>query len=1084
MQLTALRQAGRPPALSKEKTTRTMKLVIALSLALLLSLKQSFSQSITLNLQQVPVEKVLKEIQSQTNFRFVYTNEQLKGLAPVTIQVKNATLSTVLQTCFASTDFAWKSEGNIVVLRRRTPEEVLVKGKVVNEAGNSLPGVTVYHQPSGRQTQTAADGSYGFRIEKGGTLLFTSVGFVSQQLQAASDLNVVLSASPGLLDETVVIAYGTTTRRLSTGSISSVKGTELEKQPVTNPFAALQGRLAGVQITQQSGMPGAGFNVLIRGRNSIQNGISPLVIIDGVPFLAPDETPTQRSTYSSNSPFATINPKDIESIEVLKDADATAIYGSRGANGVILITTKRANSKVSRVSLSLYGSTGRQAVQTTFLGVSDYLEMRRNAFSYDSTAITVANAPDLLLWDTTRNIDWRKELTGRPANAFNASLSYEAGSDLVQFALRSNFNREGVMMPGNFGTSGGNLSLNAGYRPANKKLSIEFRTGYAYNNSFLPQRRPGEFFDLPPHAMDIYDSLGGFNWTEGGTVYQNPLAALQQTHRGIMQRISVNQKLRWNMNRNLTFGLTSGMNNVWFDETTLTPIISQRPGPGITGSTNFGNNQIENWSIEPQLEFSKVLARKIKFSAMLGGSLQATNSKSAVLAGTGYTNDILLHSLSGASAVTATNNKSEYRYQALFFRVNAQLREKYLLNVTGRRDGSSRFGPNKRFANFGAVGAGWILNKEKWLRDIKRLSFAKLRGSYGITGNDQISNYQYLDSWLSSGNPYQGVPILRPNKLFNPDYSWEQIRKAEMGLELGFFKDRLFATVNYFRSRSDNQIVNYPLPLQTGFATLLQNFPGVVQNSGWEVTIENVNIDTKDFRWKTAFNITFPRNKLVDFPLLEQSAYAQTLRVGKPLGGRIGYQYTGIDPITGLYMFLDINKDGAIDSKDRLYAGSTDPSCYGGFINTISWKSFEVNFLFEFRKQRGIDPVLNSARATGRMGNIPSVAANNWTPGNPCATYQRFSQSQTGAAAQAASLMAESSGVFVPADLLRLKNIHVGYRLPDPILAKCHISSALVYLEAQNLLTITNYKIGDPETQGLTTTSPLRQIAAGINLQF
>ncbi|RYZ25070.1 MAG: SusC/RagA family TonB-linked outer membrane protein, partial [Sphingobacteriales bacterium] len=317
---------------------------------------------------------------------------------------------------------------------------------------------------------------------------------------------------------------------------------------------------------------------------------------------------------------------------------------------------------------------------------------------------------------------------------------------------------------------------------------LEFNIGYAQQHAFLPLRNMGEFLNIPPHALLLYDSMGKYNWTSQGGNFSNPLALLEQTHRGVTQRLSVNHRTQIKLSSSLRLGVTAGMNTVLFDETTATPIISQRPGASVTGSANFGSNAIRNWSVEPQLEYKPLLRGEWKLDFLAGASLQASNSKSSTISGTGYNNDALLKSLAGAGNITASNDKSEYRYQAAFFRGNLRWKDHWLMNITARRDGSSRFGPNKRFANFGAAGLGWIFSKEPWLLENKTLSFGKIRASYGVTGSDQIRNYQYLDSWIGLNNPYQGTAGLRPNKLYNPDYSWEQIRKFETGIELGFLR--------------------------------------------------------------------------------------------------------------------------------------------------------------------------------------------------------------------------------------------------------------------------------------------------------
>lgn len=1097
MKLNALQRRKFKPTLQLRKKYHVMRTLCLLILLILFESSDTlFGQSISLDMRNASPVAIIKAIEQQSTYRFVYTKEQLARQGNVTIKVKNVTIEKALANSFDKELIEWNIEGNLVILRlakqpilrRATTVELtkLLKGVVVNSHGEGIAGVTIQQDDGIVKGTTDEKGYYVLNVEEGMDLYYSCVGYetVSFSWDAVPAV-LEMKERTRLLEEAVVIAYGSTTRKLNTGSVGTIKAATIEQQPVNNPLAALQGRVPGLQITQESGLPGSGFSVLIRGRNSIENGTTPLVIVDGVPFFDPSEQLMQRGSFSANSPFATINPKDIASIEILKDADATSIYGSRGANGVILITTKQASKKGSRVSLRLYNSFGREARVMNFMNVHEYLQMRREAFANDSLQMTNQNAPDVLLWDSNATVNWKKKLMGETARQFNASLSYETGNEQVQFAMRSNYNQQTSLFPGEFGSKGGNVNLSGSYRARNGKLFVEFGTGYAYQKSLLPLKNMGVWINLPPHAMALYDSSGGYNWTGSGVdIYGNPLALLEQTHTGITQRVSLTHRLEYRLIKGFHIGYTAGLNSMWFDETTKIPILSQKPDLNTTGDASFGNNATQNWSIEPQAGFDLQNGRKGKLSVLTGLSLQASNTKSSTISGSGYSNDLLLESISGAAIRNAENDKSQYRYKGVFMRINYQYDERYLINLTGRRDGSSRFGPDKRHAHFGAVGAAWIFTKENFLQKQKILTFGKLRGSFGVTGNDQIKNYQYLDSWLNGYYGYLGNATIQPNKLFNSDYSWEQIRKKEIAIELGFLRNHIFLTASYYNAKSDNQIVNYPLPSQTGYGTILRNFPGVVQNSGLEILLETVNYKNQDIKWTSSFNMSIPTNRLAEFPLLEQSSYANSLRIGKSLNSVVGYVYTGVDAATGEYGFKDLNGDGEIDNNDREWVGSTDPKFYGGFSNNLQWKNITIDFLFEFRKQDGLNPILAAGGLVGRMMNMPRFVMERWRPGVSDAVYERFSQQNNGGAAKALAYLTESGGILTDASFVRLKNLFIGYDFRMPCMRKAGIDKMQVYIEGQNLLTFTRYAGADPENQSIGGTSPLRIIAMGIHANF
>jgi len=1058
------------------------------------------AQKITLSLKKVPLEKIFGQIEEQTNYQFFFAHEDLAGLPPITIRAKEQPLSIILDECFKHSPLTYHIDHDYVTIRSSNHKPsldkkdsmvtMIIHGRILNEKGEGLPGATI--QIKGTQTFINTD-SQGFfsidQVAKGAVLIISSVGYQQEEFTIReATFSHVLKTAVTSLDETVVIAYGTTTRRLNTGAVGRLTANDISKQPVSNPLGALEGRITGLQVSQTNGLPGSNFTVLIRGNNSIQSGNAPLYIIDGVPFLNNINSFTQRSGLAANSPFNNIDPSTIESIEVLKDADATAIYGSRGANGVILITTKKAKEAGTHVSFNYTQSFSHVRNAMSLMNTPTYLAMRREAFYNDKETPDEINAPDLLVWDTTRYTDWKKLLIGKTSHSKNAQIQLSGGNAHTKFGIGLGYLHDGTVFPGDFYDRRINGNFFITHQSANKKFNLNITTSYTDETTHLPQEDLTSYIDFPPNMYQPYDSLGNLQWNEKpGTVSNgNPLAALQQPYNTESNRFTATGLFSYKILPNLYLKASLGYNQFLFHEAALYPISSQDPSYAPQGSNAIGSSSEKTWNVEPQLEYvNDKIGEKGKLSALVGTTFQATNNYSQLDNGYGYTNDLLLTSVKAAPYLTATNKTNEYRYNAVFARVNYNWAGKYLLNATGRRDGSSRFGPGKQFANFGAIGAAWIFSEEKFMQDrLSFISFGKLRGSYGITGNDKIGSYQYLDSYVVTNFPYQGLPGLRPARLYNPDFSWENNLKSEVAIELGVLKNRILFNLAYFKNKSTNQIIQYNLPGQTGFSSILMNFPGVVSNKGWEVELQTVNIHTQHFNWRTSFNLTASKNSLDEFPGLASSSYANTYRLGQPLNLKIGYQYMGVNAQTGIYAFNDLNKDGLLDERDYVTIGTTDPKFYGGILNTFQYKNWQLDVHFQFVKQKGIDPVYSTGMAAGMLFNQPELLVGRWQQVGDNKPYQQYTQSFTSEAAEAVNFVPQSTALLTNASFVRCKNIALQYSFNESFVTPLKLSNAQVFVQAQNLFTLTKYKGLDPESQSTSSLPPLFTIAAGIKLSF
>lgn len=1001
----------------------------------------------------------------------------------------------------------------VIVTNKAFAQIVNVHGKVSTRAGEPLKGATVSVISGNRQTISETDNNGNFilsGINYNSILQITHIGYEPRQMnvEGRSEITVILKQKAGELDEVIVQAYGTTTRRLSTGNITKITSKEIEDQPVSNPLAALEGRVPGVTINQTSGVPGSSFNVEIRGRTSLDQALSkndPLFVIDGV-FFEPGNQPSNQLRSAANdnfgqgglSPLNSINPSDIESIEILKDADATAIYGSRGANGVILITTKKGKAGVTKITANAYSGVSTPTRTMNMLNTQQYVQMRKEGFKNDgvtpsSNPFDPGYAPDIMVWDTTRYTDFKKLLIGNTAHTTDAQLSLSGGNQLTQFLIGGGFHRETNVFSKNGNDTRASAHFNINHNSENKKLNIVFSGGYSNDKNQLISTDLTQYINMIPN-LQLYNADGSLSWEQDGVSYAtvnnfiNPLSVLLKTNTSVTENLYSNLQLGYKILPSLLFKVSMGYNTFKTNEVAIVPKAAIDPYTyaWITPSSSFANSSNDSWIIEPQLNYTKTISHG-KLDILFGGTLQEKKYSGNVIQASKFSNDLLLNNPAAAGLVIAQGSQSLYHYEAVFGRINYDWKDKYLLNVTFRRDGSSRFGPDKQFANFGAIGAGWIFTEEPFIKDkLSFLSFGKLRASYGITGNDQIGDYNFMNLWSNSSSTYQGIATLNPDKLYNPDFGWETNKKLEGAVEIGLLKDKIFLSISYYRNRSNNQLINYPLPNQAGAQSVVMNLPALVQNSGLELVLTTKNITREKFSWTTSINATIPRNKLISFPGLSLTSYKNTFVEGQPLSVIKRYKYTGVDPESGVYTFDDTNGDGTITTDDYQVLGNLNPKFYGGLVNTVSYHNIQFEFMFEFKKQLGKNYLYQLYNSPpGFIINQPQIVLNRWQKPGDAAAVQQFIATYSGSSAElAANTLASSDGVYGDASYIRLKNVSLSYNLPVNLLNKLKMSGIKVYINAQNLLTITNYVGLDPETQNMYVLPPLKTIVAGIQLTF
>ncbi|HEY1008749.1 MAG TPA: SusC/RagA family TonB-linked outer membrane protein, partial [Daejeonella sp.] len=875
----------------------------------------------------------------------------------------------------------------------------------VSDGNSPLPGVTIAIK-SKSNTATISDynGQYSISASAHDTLVVSFIGFKTAFIPIAgrSKIDIALQYDTTTLQEVRVNAgYYSVKESERTGSISRITSKDIEKQPVTNVLAVMQGRMAGVSVIQNSGMPGGGFQIKIRGQNSLRaDGNAPLYIIDGVPFSSQSIGSTYTSTNmpAQNSPLSSINPDDIESIEVLKDADATAIYGSRGANGVVLLTTKKGKQEKTSVSLNYTGGIGQVSGNMALLKTDEYLAMRRQAYSNDGVSVYPASAYDINgVWSQNRYTDWQKELLGGTAqyNMLQGSLS--GGSAQTQYLISGSWNHETTVFPAEFKSSRANARMSLNHTATDQKFKISFTAGYSYQNGLMPSTDiTRDALTLAPNAPALFNADGTLNWQNG--TFSNPAAKLLRTINSNTYDFIANTVLSYNILSDLQAKLNLGYTDTRQDQLTAQPHTAFNPslGRGSEFSSVYHNAlSRRSWIIEPQLTWNRTYG-KAQLEILAGTTFQKQSAAQVVSTGEGFASNSLMDNPASASIYRIIDSgQNIYKYSALFGRVNFKWDGKYILNITGRRDGSSRFGPGKQYASFGAAGIAWLFSEEPFIKKTGMLSFGKLRASYGTAGNDQIGDYQYLDTYTVSANSYQGIKGLSPSRLFNPEFGWETNRKLEAAVELGFLDNRIALSIGTYRNRSSSQLIGIPLPTTTGFSQLLANLDAEVQNSGVEFTLQSRNINLSHFTWTTSFNLTKAENKLLSFPGIEGSSYANQFEIGKSINILKMYQYKGVDPQTGNYTFTDFNADGNFSAADdRKVIKDLNPDFYGGIQNTLSYKRVTLDFLFQFVRQENFS---ENYRFTmpGTFSNQPAAVANHWQVLGDNAAYQAYSNSNS-----------------------------------------------------------------------------------------
>ncbi|MDR6570771.1 SusC/RagA family TonB-linked outer membrane protein [Chitinophaga ginsengisegetis] len=1083
------------------------------------------SQTITFSGKQVPLQQAFTEIKKQANYAVIFNPELINVNVAISVNAKKQPLEVFMKSILAKQPLSYTIVGTTIVVFPRvdnmpdsvkfTLEPVVhdISGLVYDEkTGAPVIGASVIVNGSAKGTQTDEKGSFVLRkLKDNEQLTITCIGFEKVNVTVPigqSLLYVTMKTATSVLDQAVVQAYGITSKRLATGNISRVTAEEIERQPVMNPLLALQGRVPGLLVTQTSGYAASPVKVEIRGRNSLNPDMlsDPLYVIDGVPLTVLDVSGSVRyeggaspgyiqgglSVTGGQSPLFSMNPRDIASIEVLKDADATAIYGSRAANGVILITTKK--GKPGKTTFNMEVNQGIIDVPKRYqmLNTPQYLQMRREAFRNDGIIPTLTTAPDLVLWDSTRYTDWQKVLLGTgKQSAVVTSLT--GGDNLAMYRISANYARQEDVVKNSGLNQQASITSSVDVRSVNQKFSLGLTLGYSYTNVDAVFAN-ASVITLAPNAPPVYDSKGELNyaeWNAAGIGGQFPFADLLRTNNAQTNQFSSSMRMGYELARGLKFVTTGGYSYMMGANNYLMPIASQNPIGNPTGSAVFGTSKNSNLTVEPQLTYSRFIGRG-DLSVLVGGTYQSTMTNGTTTFAAGYGDDDLIHTVGSAPFSQTSEGYSKYKYIGFLARINYDWEHKYILNMTARRDGSSRFAPGRQFGNFGSAAVAWNFSEEKWIKRFlpSWVTFMKLRVSYGIVGGNAPSDYQYLSQWaaIAPGDiaplpGYNGVQPFVPIHAVNQDYHWETNKKFEAGFSASFLEERISVEVSTYRNRSGDQITGLPTPAYTGFKSVTGNWPALIQNSGWEGMISATLIRKKDIMWNVNFNIATNRNLLVSYPGIELSPYFTRYKVGQSLNAEYLLHYQGIDPQTGGYSFLDYNKDGLAKYNYNIPAGTGDddryiainrtPKYFGGIGSTVNYKGLSVNLLFDFKKQLGQDPFITNVK--GQMNNFPVEALrDHWQKPGDNARYARYSTYFVG------DINASDAGV-TDASYLRLRSVAIGYSFSDKLSKKAGLKGCTLSFRLQNIFTISNYPGLDPEIQNYSAVPAGRTFSGALS---
>lgn len=1071
-----------------------MKLTaIILITALMQVSAATFGQKLTLIGNNIPIEKVFVEISNQTGYDVLISTTKFKATKKINANFRGIDLKEVMQTLVEGTDLTFTIEDKTVVIKEKAPSfldkvtaafaDITIKGSVVDKKGEPLVGVNVIVKGTKQIVETDGKGKFSLKVADNSnvTLVFRLIGFISKEVTLTDkkkDLAVVLEEDLQQLNDVVVVGYGTVKKRDLTTSISSITAEDIMKTPVTSLEQALQGNAAGVLVTNTSGEPGGEISIRVRGGSSIKADNEPLLVIDG---------------FTTDQGLGSLNPSDIKSIEVLKDAGATAIYGSRGANGVILVTTKNGDAGKPRVAFQSYFGFQQLRRKLPLLNASQLAELANEANE------AVGKSPNTLRPDTVpTTIDWQNQMF-QVAPQLSNTINVTGGDNNVKYYVSGNYlDQKGLITNSNFSRislrSNLDFSFNKWIKAGIKlNLSQTIKKGIQVgdNGSILRANATN------PNLKGLLDPSGSFyiDPETGDPTSTSPLANAQETiNKRKEGNIQVGGFVVFNILKNLSLrsGGTYNPSNRLYDYYFPNTIKGDKVSDAYE---QFA--QSDKWSNDNTLTYSAKL-NKHSFTLLAGEEITNSFSHDFKARNTDFNTDVFTYYNlgSGNGVPSVTSSAAEYKLLSFFGRATYNFNDRYLATATYRADGSSKFGNNNKWGYFPSFSFAWRASNESFIKSLNLFSDLKARLTYGVNGSDRISAYssQALYSTQFSaigGSQKTGYKI---NKLANPDLKWEKTKEYDAGLDMAFFKGRIAITADYYHKITNDLLLDFGLPGASGYTTVAKNI-GSVENKGVEFDITTRNLTGK-FTWTTSFNAAYNKNLVTDLGGPKQissisNSSANTkfgnvvlIKVGEPLGVFWGYRSNGIfqtqaeidatpmaaklegsKTLPGFPKFLDIDGNGVLNDDDKVILGNPQPKWNGGFTNNFTYKNFDLTVFMVYQYGNSI---LNTSYTklmdlTGSNNQL-TKALDRWKAPNPETGYAG-NPSNTIPRAYATGYSAAMSDYYIEdGSYLRVKTITFGYTLPKKTMQRIGLSSLRIYASGTNLITFTNYYGGyDPE---------------------
>lgn len=956
-----------------------------------------------------------------------------------------------------------------------------------NLDGATLPGVAVLVKGTTVGTTTDINGQYSLEVDQTAAVLqFSFMGMRTEEREIRSQnvINVRMESENIGLDEVVVIGYGSVKRSDLTGSVASVNMEELAEIPATSFDKKMQGRVSGVQVTTLSGQPGGATSVKIRGGNSIMAGNEPLYVVDGV--LMESQQNFSWIGGPAENGLSSINPNDIESMEVLKDASATAIYGARGANGVVIITTKKGKAGKDKITFSAYLGLQKKASDVQVMNASEFAKLYDEA-GYNANPVgyqPLYPNPDSLGQGT----DWQGEIF-RDAPMQNYQLTFSGGSDKTRYSVSGDyFLQDGIIVGSDFTRYSFRVTLD---HQVNDRLKVGTSMGYNKTRSHtVPTDTPGGFFPGVVNTaltfnpvLPVFDQDGNYTLTDpnADAWLDNPVAVTRIVDAvSNINRLLGNVYLEYTLFTDLTFR-TSLAADIYHQTQDMYTPRTVYSGSFNDGQARFATTDLQTLLTENTLSYQKKFGQIHQISAVAGFTFQKNTSRTFIDIATNFPNDILgYYGIENAEDMpTIYSSFAESAIVSYLGRFNYNLMERYLLTFTGRVDGSSRFGRNNRYAFFPSVAIAWRLIQEDFVKSTGVFSDLKLRLSYGKSGNDRIADYSYIrtiggtDYYFNGGSPASGFAPQVPG---NDNLKWETTNQFDVGLDMGFFDSRIAFTTDYYYKKTIDMLYSSEIPYTTGYPVYLENI-GSMKNSGVELSLRTANLIGR-FKWNTDFNISFNNNRILDLGgktlYIDNDTYKlkigswSVIQEGEQMGSFFGLEADGIwqldeaseaaryGDVPGDFKYVDQNNDGVIDANDRKIIGHALPKFFWGMNNTFSYGNLTLDIFIQ--GQHG-NQILNSNRFELESGNGLSNASvdmlNRWTPENPSNEFPRANRN--------ADYLKMSDRYLEDGSYIRVKVITLSYNLPAAWMKTLRLDNARFYVTGENLLTFTKYTGFDPE---------------------